>query len=1048
MRPARYTYKAFLSYSHAADGRLAPALQSALHRFAKPWYRLRAVRVFRDRTNLSANPGLWPEIQKALGESEFLLLMASPASADSKWVRLELKYWLENRDPARLILLLTDGELSWDETAGDFAWPRTTALADLVRGQFKQEPRYVDLKFAKGVDQLSTRHPQFLDGVATIAAALHGRPKDEIFGEDVRQHRRTKQLAWSAGTVLLLLLIATVVAAIGFYWQYTVAEKRRQETEERERIANIRRLSAEAGRAESQSPQRALLLAGEALRVSLDRNTPCLPVARQAMLHTLARVGGVALYRHAGPVKSLAVSGDGQWLASGDVGGALALTRLTPARAAPVSWKGHGEGIPCLAFTPDGLRLASGSYDGTLKVWNLADPAASLVEFGKHAGGVSAVLVTQDGTKLVTAGFDGVAKVWDARELRTAPRELRGHADWIRGATMTADGRKLATISKDGTARVWDLANPAAKPQVLSHFDNELCCGGLSQDGRFLVTASGHSKVWVWCLETAAPSSRTLTKHSRGVSGLAFAPGGRSFVTVGRDRMGYVWSLDAPTGEPTPLRGHEGEVAAAAFHPHQAERLVTAGGPVTRPVFLVDGVTLQEFGKDQTIRAWDWSSPRNVDSPTVLYGHEGDVNHLVFAPDGRKLFSGGEDGIVREWDFEEEVAPAATLAGGPPSLRDSEPSLRAGPALPVVRRAHVRTPFSIRALTYGETDDVAVTVGKDGLVLAWDLKGSGPARVVADRRAANLQDRRVDYAAVTPDARWVITANRRGEIEKWPLGETAGTPETLCQMKGDSLEGSFSRNARAFLERCNGGTVLVHYPEDRARPVRCFSGGHPIVSMACLNAAGTHLAAVFSDQESRKCEICVWDLSAELPPKVIRHEGPAPNAVAVGASGRHLAVTDAEGGVWLRDLDDLAKPPVALLGHVGWVTEIDFSSDGKWLATAGGKDDRTVRIWNVEDLAEEPVQLPSVEGLITHVALSPTGDRLVIADQYGFIRVWPLSPHELMRIARGTAGRPLSTAEWQRFFPGSASRDTFAEFLLPEAGRRFGSHEAIAQSRR
>jgi hypothetical protein len=43
------SYKAFLSYSHAADGKLAPALQSALHRFAKPWYRKRAIKVFRDK---------------------------------------------------------------------------------------------------------------------------------------------------------------------------------------------------------------------------------------------------------------------------------------------------------------------------------------------------------------------------------------------------------------------------------------------------------------------------------------------------------------------------------------------------------------------------------------------------------------------------------------------------------------------------------------------------------------------------------------------------------------------------------------------------------------------------------------------------------------------------------------------------------------------------------------------------------------------------------------------------------------------------------------
>ena len=35
-------YDAFISYSHAADGKLAPNLQDALQRFAKPWYRRRA----------------------------------------------------------------------------------------------------------------------------------------------------------------------------------------------------------------------------------------------------------------------------------------------------------------------------------------------------------------------------------------------------------------------------------------------------------------------------------------------------------------------------------------------------------------------------------------------------------------------------------------------------------------------------------------------------------------------------------------------------------------------------------------------------------------------------------------------------------------------------------------------------------------------------------------------------------------------------------------------------------------------------------------------
>jgi hypothetical protein len=51
-------YDAFISYSHAADGALAPALQRGLHRLAKPWY---ALRVYRDETNLAADPGMWTD---------------------------------------------------------------------------------------------------------------------------------------------------------------------------------------------------------------------------------------------------------------------------------------------------------------------------------------------------------------------------------------------------------------------------------------------------------------------------------------------------------------------------------------------------------------------------------------------------------------------------------------------------------------------------------------------------------------------------------------------------------------------------------------------------------------------------------------------------------------------------------------------------------------------------------------------------------------------------------------------------------------------------
>src|SRR5262249_37681275 len=71
--PEGHRFHAFISYSHGADARLAPALQKGLQRFAKPWYRARALRVFRDNASLSANPDLWDSIEQALDVSEFYI---------------------------------------------------------------------------------------------------------------------------------------------------------------------------------------------------------------------------------------------------------------------------------------------------------------------------------------------------------------------------------------------------------------------------------------------------------------------------------------------------------------------------------------------------------------------------------------------------------------------------------------------------------------------------------------------------------------------------------------------------------------------------------------------------------------------------------------------------------------------------------------------------------------------------------------------------------------------------------------------------------------
>ena len=113
-------YDAFISYSHAKDKPVAAALQGAVQRLGKPWYRRRALRIFRDDTSLSATPHLWPSIEEALARSRYLILLVSPQSAASPWVGKEIAYWLAHKSIDTLLLALTEGELAWDGAADDF----------------------------------------------------------------------------------------------------------------------------------------------------------------------------------------------------------------------------------------------------------------------------------------------------------------------------------------------------------------------------------------------------------------------------------------------------------------------------------------------------------------------------------------------------------------------------------------------------------------------------------------------------------------------------------------------------------------------------------------------------------------------------------------------------------------------------------------------------------------------------------------------------------------------------------------------------------------
>jgi WD40 repeat protein len=437
-------YDAFISYSHAADAELAKNLQDALRRLAKPWYGRRALHVFRDATGLSVSPGLWTSICDALDSSRYFVLMASPASAASEWVGRELGRWLEQRPAERILIVLTDGETEWLDAPGDFDWERSTAVHPVLRGAFSEEPLYLDLRWAREEPDLSVRNPRFRGEVAELAAPIHGRPREDLESEDLREQRKLRRAARGGVSILVLLLVLAVVTTI-------IAFQQRSEARHAVAVSQARALSAEAlNQLQAGRNGLALLLAVEGNRISEGSPT------RSALLRALE--GAPGLYR------DLATG-------SGTVGAA--------------------------AFSSDNTLVAAADGN-TIRIWNVASgrrlPHAIKVASTRGVGR----LVFADGDRLLVAAEFAAEKnlieVWDARTgapLGSSALDATYFLDWGTNVTTV---RLAAVEDVHGDADVFDLRTgqlvqrlPAVAPYDI---DNPTSLKvALSPDGREIAVA-------------------------------------------------------------------------------------------------------------------------------------------------------------------------------------------------------------------------------------------------------------------------------------------------------------------------------------------------------------------------------------------------------------------------------------------------------------------------------------------------------------------------------------------------------------------------------
>lgn len=279
-------YDAFISYSHAGDRDLARCLEADLRSFGRKWYQLRRLRTYRDETNLSAEPRIWPTIEQAVRASRFLILLASPASAKSKWVPREVSTALSTGNGNNIIVAQTDGVLPWSDNlpVENLRSHPDAAISGTTLDEFAAaglEPLVVDLRKFRAASERSRLRTDYLSAVATIAAKLLGTSKEAIWGDYYRAQRL--RFAFLGGVLLLLLILA-----VGLTVALSTEVQQRRLAIARLTLANSQVAAADTRRLVSTELDAALRASAAAYSIgpSLD--------AQSALLESLERAAHVS----------------------------------------------------------------------------------------------------------------------------------------------------------------------------------------------------------------------------------------------------------------------------------------------------------------------------------------------------------------------------------------------------------------------------------------------------------------------------------------------------------------------------------------------------------------------------------------------------------------------------------------------------------------------------------------------------------------------------------------------------------------------------------
>lgn len=971
-------YKAFISYSHTSDDDFVDALHDAMERLAKPWNKRRARRIALDKTAMAAGSSLTETIEEKLADSQWLVLLASPESAQSKWCDEEIDYWFAHKSMDNVVVALTGGEIEVDPVSQRIEWENSSALSGRFRAAVGDDavPLYEDLRpFKADVDHASLRNAHFRDEVAKIVGRIEDVDPGELASEDKRQFARNVRLRRAAEIGLVLLTVAAVALGVSASLsQRRAVESENQAIASEQRAIQGEQLAQENERIAKANEQQAILEARRARSSALASQAIALApeVPDQAALLALESL-------RVAPTVDAFIS--------------VVNSVVSPTH---FQWRSTLPGEPIVgaaAWSSDGSVAAFGTSSG--EVWLVASDSSEPTLLSVDHNEVLSMAFVGDDTLLRVLDLDGRLTTWDASTQVMVGEVLLGD---LLGGAISHDGSRIMTVADEFTILMFDGEGAELDGFDLLNAISSACvptvCIAISDDGSAIAWVETDPDdildiAWTW---SGASGFSDIYETPNLIVSLSYTPTGDTLMVGDADDGAFLLpaTADSVVFDIEPSVATDAEFLTYDF----------ARPPTGAPLVVVTGHL------NGSVRIWDLDEESgSMTLKALLTRHNDEVHSVTVSPDGESVLSGSWDGDIISW------------------LSTATPNHGV-----VTADAHEA---AVTDVTFVGNDGLIASAGFDGLVRFWSTETGGELRQLDTIDPGNGEIALLHGMDASPDGRLIAVGatliplldegSFDEEEREFVIVYDVATGDQLAVLGDlpDAAESvAFSPDGRLLAVGVLDGPVLIWKTDELDRPpvfelpaMVSTSGGLAFSGDSALLAAATPEAP----------EIGIWDTSTGEQLLTVRGSDVANvTAVSLNGDGSVLAWGEDTRLIGLWDLSTDQRIGESLTGHRELIADLEFADidgdgiDGVLISTS---HDATTRVWEL-GARRLVARIAAHDSDVIAVDVGPEGGLMVTGGRDMALWVGDLNPETWVDAACNLAGRNMSQEEWDAL-PGT-----------------------------